>query len=380
MNRLLSVASGLLYRYGCKPILFRMSPDAVHSLLVRYAPVLHKQRPISFLLGSLAYRNEERLSQTIDGIYFPNPVGIAAGFDKNGDLTRVLGTIGFGFVTVGSVTAQPCDGNPKPWFHRLPKARSLVVHVGLANRGAKNVLKAIDGYPRQFFAQTPLVLSVAKTNLPSVVIDSVAIEDYLQSVKLAEASPRVRCIEVNISCPNTYGGEPFTTPKRLQKLLRAIQSQSPIKPIWLKMPINLDWPAYNALVDVALSYAVTTFVVGNLNKNRNDLASDMRPPDEVLGNLSGKPTQQRSNDLIKKMYQTYGSTVTIVGVGGISSAEDAYEKIRLGASVVGLITGLIFEGPQLVGNINHNLVQLLERDGFTNISEAVGSYHRLSTR
>ncbi len=320
-----------------------------------------------------AYRNQRVLSQSIDGIVFPNPVGLSAGFDKNIELVPTLKAVGFGFMTGGSVTFEECAGNPRPWFYRLPKSKSLVVNAGLANNGVQHIRKRVHRYSNRQINNFPLVVSIAKTNNSKNCTDSEAIKDYVGSLRLLRDEAHICAFEINISCPNTYGGEPFTTPKRLRALLDAVVELNLEQPIWIKMPINLAWEDFDALLNIILDLNIHTVTIGNLNKNRAapTLADDL--PETVPGNLSGLPTQKLSDDLIAKTYKKYGSKLTIIGVGGIFNAEDAYRKICLGASMVGLITGMIFEGPQLIGQINHDLVRLLDKDGFTNISEAIGA-------
>lgn len=363
-----------MYSRIVKPVLFKQQPDTVHTRLLRLAGAQQKV-PIfgAFLENVWAYRNDTKLAQDICGIHFTNPVGLSAGFDKNIELVPTIKSVGFGFMTGGSVTCYPCAGNPRPWFYRLPKSKSLVVHVGLANEGAERVRRRLSSYTDRLFQDFPLVVSVAKTNSPQTCDDTEAIADYTGSLKTLQANPHIAAFEINISCPNTYGGEPFTTPDRLEKLLAAIDQLTLKQPVWVKMPINLSWEDTDALLGVITKHHVAAVTIGNLNKNRAGTQLSDTLPDHVKGNLSGLPTQQLSDELIAKTYQKYGDQLVIIGVGGIFTAEDAYRKICLGASLVGLITSMIFDGPQLIGQINEELVDLLETDGFHNISQAVGS-------
>ena len=179
-------------------------------------------------------------------------------------------------------------------------------------------------------------------------------------------------IELNISCPNTYGGEPFTTPEKLEKLLKAVDAVGAKQPVFIKMPIDHEWPAFKKLLDVAVKHKIAGVTVSNLYKDRASADLKDNLPDSIKGNLSGQPTWQRSNDLIEKTYLEYGKKLTIIGVGGIFTAQQAYTKIRLGANLVEIITGVIFNGPQLAAEISYDLSKLLERDGFVNISQAIG--------
>jgi len=370
----LAKTTGVLYRHAIKPILFLQSPDRVHAATVRLgASVSHVPGVNSLLKSILRFDRPETLSQSIDGVHFPNPVGLAAGLDKNAELLPLLPAVGFGFSTIGSVTYLPCEGNPKPWYFRLPKHKSLVVHNGLANDGAEKVLAHVSTIRPKSLLRHPVVLSVAKTNIREVCTDEAAIADYVGSLKLLRDNEAVSIIEINISCPNTFGGEPFTDAPRLDQLLRAVDGVGLHQPVWIKMPINLQWDEFNSLLDVIVTHSVQSVTIGNLNKSRESLATgDLA--DTIQGNLSGLPTQALSDRLIEQTYRTYGDRLTIIGVGGVFSAEDAYRKICLGAHLVELITGVVYEGPQLVGQINRDIDKYLRRDGFTNISEAVGSH------
>ena len=373
---LFTAISRTTYRNIVKPILFKSSPDDVHATLLRMSRLRQKYPFTDSLVSKLlSYQNSAALSQSVDGIHFPNPVGLAAGFDKNIELAPTMKAVGFGFMTGGSVTFHECNGNPRPWFYRLPNQKSLVVNVGLANEGTQAVMDRLRTYGVSQFEQFPLVVSVAKTNSPEACDDPSAIEDYIGSLSLLQNQSQVSAIEINISCPNAYGGEPFTDPLRLGQLLVAVDALNIVKPVWVKMPIDLAWPEFDALLQVIVTHRVQGVTIGNLQKNRAEIPpQDL--PNEVKGNLSGLPTQAPSDELIRLTYANYAGRLTIVGVGGVFSAQDAYRKICLGANLVELITGMIYEGPQLIGQINRELVELLKRDNFANISEAVGSAHK----
>ncbi len=372
---ILYLSRGIGWGYGhlVKPLLFRQSPDIVHERMVKSARIFGAFTPAVWLMRRVLRTNATPLlSQTIHGIPFPNPVGLSAGLDKNAELLPLLPAIGFGFGTVGSVTHQVCVGNPRPWFYRLPRSKSLVVHVGLANHGAAKVIERLNHYHTSRLQDFPVVVSVAKTNNPTTCNDTEAIADYIGSLKLLQNEPRAAVLEINISCPNTYGGEPFTDPVRLDALLAAVDALHITKPVWVKMPINHAWPEFNALLKIIIKHRVQGVTIGNLSKQRSEIPSE-ELPSQVKGNLSGLPTQALSDNLIAKTYSAYGSALTIIGVGGIFTAEDAYRKITLGASLVELITGLIYTGPQLPGQLNRDLAKLAAQDGFKNIAEAVGS-------
>jgi dihydroorotate dehydrogenase (fumarate) len=312
------------------------------------------------------------LSQKIDGMKFESPVGLAAGFDKNGEIMPTIAALGFGFGEVGSISTDPCEGNPKPWFYRLPKTGSAVINAGLANEGSKIILDRIKKIPSGAIKNFPIILSVVKANSPKVVSVKEGIDDYLGTLKRAKSVNNIKAFELNISCPNTYCGEPFTEPESLEKLLKAVDKLAIKKPIYIKMPLNLAWKDSKELLDIIVKHKITGVTVSNLQKDRTKVDLKDELPDEIKGSFSGRPAWAPSNELIRKTYKAYGDKLTIIGVGGIFSAEDAYTKIKLGADIIEVATGVIFNGPQIVAQINAGLSDLLEKDGFTHISQAVG--------
>ncbi|MBC7746628.1 quinone-dependent dihydroorotate dehydrogenase [Pedobacter sp.] len=373
MNVTISGITGSAYKKIAKPILFLQKPDGIHTRMIAASKVLQRIAPVrSIIRTSWAYQNETMLQQTVAGVTFKNPIGLSAGFDKSFEVPEMIKAVGFGFMEGGSMTYDVCEGNPRPWFYRLPKTESLVVYAGLANTGSAESIARIKGYSLDVFKDFPLNISVAKTNSPQAASEAEAIADYIGSLKRIKAACVGQIITLNISCPNTFGGEPFTTPEKLERLLGAVDGVKLKQPIFIKMPSGLSWKEYESLLKVAAKHAVTGLTVSNLAKDRSKIDLKDELPDTVKGNLSGRPTAKLSNDLIKQTYQTFGDRFIISGVGGVFLAEDAYEKIRLGATLVQLVTGLIFEGPQLIGQINKGLVRLLERDGYTHISQAIG--------
>lgn len=374
MKSTVSKLSGYGYRHVAKPVLFMHAPDVVHNKMLALSGRVQKHPAALALLHSAwAYSNPAMLSQELHGITFKNPIGLSAGFDKNFELPPLLKAIGFGFMEGGSLTYYPCAGNPRPWYYRLPASQSLVVHAGLGNQGVAASMRRLSEYSTAIFADFPLNISVAKTNSPKAATDAEAINDYIGSLRVIRAAKQGQMITLNISCPNTYGGEPFTTPERLERLLARVDKMNLKQPIFIKMPCDLSWKEFKKLLEVADKHAIAGVTVSNLAKSRIQLHLKDELPDTIKGGLSGKPTWEKSNRLIRNTYRAFGKRFTIIGVGGVFSAEDAYTKITLGASLVELITGMVFEGPQLIGSINRGLVALLERDGYKNVSEAVGS-------
>lgn len=357
-----------VYRHVAKPIFFRRDPEEVHDAATAAGQVLGSTSwSRSFLRRLFAYAHPS-LRQTILGIEFPNPVGLSAGFDKNALLVDVIPSIGFGFEEIGSVTGEPCEGNPRPRLWRLPKSRGLVVWYGLKNDGCAAVVSRLRGWRFEI----PIGTSVARTNDATTVETEAGIADYEKGFRaFADIGDYTA---VNVSCPNTCGGEPFASPERLDALLSRLDGIVTAKPTFLKLPADLSISELDALVTVCDRHRVHGLIVSNLTKIR-DRATIDRGEIAVTdkGGVSGRPTFEPSNELISHLFRTTGRRYVIVGTGGIFSAEDAYEKIIRGASLVQLITGMIFEGPQLIGEINRGLVRLLRRDGFGTIAEAVGT-------
>lgn len=361
---------GSVYQNFAKDLLFKLDPHKVHSGFVNIGYEVGQSSLIKQITSwSFRYDNK-KLTQKIAGVEFPNPIGLAAGFDYEAKLTQVLPSIGFGFSTVGSITYQPYQGNPLPMLGRLPKSQSLMVNKGFKNEGIKKVLQKLKDCK---FSQ-PVGISIGKTNTLDHKTQVQAVADIIASFKLLQKS-RVpfSYYELNISCPNLMGTIEFYSAKNLAQLLGAVAKLKLAKPIFIKMPINKTDPEILQMLRIITKYPIAGVILGNLQKDRkNKTLVKSEVANFPVGNFSGKPCQRRSNELIKLAYQHYKNKLIIIGCGGVFSAQDAYKKIRLGASLVQLITGMIFMGPQLPGQINLELANLLKKDDLNNISEAIG--------
>lgn len=364
--------TGFIYQRVVKRLLFRCSPDAVHTGLVGVAKVWQRIPGLRQLTRRiLAAKQSDRLLQTLHGITFRSPVGLSAGFDKNIELQPTLDMIGAGFMAGGSITLRPRKGNVRPWFYRLPQTKSLVVHAGLANAGSDVVLKNAMRH-QAVQRRMPLFVSVAVVACSPGMSDTEIIEDVCQTVQKVTKAGAAQAVEINISCPNVHDDQPFTQPARLAQLLNAVDALDIDLPVFIKMPNLANWQQFEPIIDEVARHSVQGVTIGNLVKDRETVALKDELPCEVKGGLSGEPCCARSSELIRRTYQKYGDTLTIIGVGGIFTADDAYEKIRAGASLVALITGMIFEGPQVMGDIAEGLDVRLRADGFSHLSEAVG--------
>lgn len=360
------------YKKVIKPVLFKFSPDSVHDQVTKGLSLAGSIPGVRQAVRKVSVRKLPELEVEWKGMHFTSPVGLSAGLDKNGRIMPMIQALGFGFAEVGSVTAEVCAGNMKPWFYRLPKTQSLVVHAGLANEGVEVIVDRLEKLPSKVAVDFPKVLSIARTNSQEASGVDEGIIDYVTSAKRAKKSPAIQMIEINISCPNAFGGQTFTTPPLLEKLLKALDKVKVGKPTFIKMPVDLTWPETKALLDVIVKYDVTGITMGNLTKKRDKAKLKEPLPDTVPGGLSGAPLKVKSTELIRKSYKAYGDKLVIIGVGGILSPEDAYEKIKAGATFVELITGFIMNGPQFAEEVNRGLAELLRADGYEHISEAIG--------
>ena len=362
----------LLYQNLAKPLFFLFDPEFIHDSISSSGKFLGKSELGRNFTRSLFHFSHPSLKQKVAGVTFNNPVGLSAGFDKDANLMQILPNVGFGFMEVGTVTHNPYEGNSKPRLYRLKKSKGLVVYYGLKNLGVEKIVEKLKKSPRNF----PIILSVGKTNCAETSTDKAGVNDYKDCLSYADAHNAGDIYDINISCPNTFGGEPFTTAEKLDVLLKKLRTVKTKKPMFIKMPINVPWEEFKKMLDVAVKYRITGVIIGNLNKDHKDKNVFDEIPRHVKGGISGRPTWRLSNELISKTYQEYGDKLIIIGVGGIFSAEDAYEKIKRGATLVQLITGMIFQGPQLIGEINRGIADKLQRDGYKNVSEAVGSYYK----
>jgi dihydroorotate dehydrogenase len=360
-----------VYKRALKPFLFSFDPETVHDRMCSIGKVLGDSRVGRGLCSKLFSYRHKALEQTLLGIHFQNPVGLTAGFDKNAELTQIMPSVGFGFEVIGSVTGEPCVGNAKPRLWRLPKSKGLVVYSGLKNDGCEAIANRLS---RREFSM-PIGVSVAKTNSPDTADPHRGVMDYKKAMETLKDVGDY--FVVNISCPNAFGGEPFADPERLDMLLDSIDTVETQKPILLKVAVDISPKELNRLIDVADNHRVHGFILSNLTKDRTRLSINQSEVAGITkGGISGKPTTEPSNRLISHLYKKAGGRYVIVGVGGIFTARDAYEKIQCGASLVQLATGMIFQGPQVIGQINKGLVNLLKKDGFDTIAQAVGSKHR----
>lgn len=359
-----------MYKKLIKPILFCFSPDFVHNLVATTGRVIQVLPPARWILSKWWSFSDNRLKQTLLGIDFSNPVGLSAGFDKNIELTPLMESVGFGFETGGSVTLERRTGNKRPWFFRLPKTESIVVHAGLANKGLRFIKDGLK--KRRTNNNMPLFISVAVVGKTTNATHQSAIEDAKQTVLYVLQHKLAQSVEINISCPNAGDSQPFSRPELLDQLLTELDGIDRNLPFFVKMPNLPSLETFDELLDTVVRHNIQGVTIANLVKDRQSVELKDELPDSIKGGLSGAPTRQRSLELIRRTYAKYGSRLVIIGVGGIFTAEHAYEKIKAGASLVAMITGVIFEGPEVVGRINRGLIELMKRDNSSYITEVIG--------
>ncbi|MFA6354166.1 MAG: quinone-dependent dihydroorotate dehydrogenase [Candidatus Paceibacterota bacterium] len=359
----------MLYKFLLKPIFFKFDPELVHNRIISLGEFLGRFSLTKKITAKLFNYENSKLETEVCGIKFKNPVGLAAGFDKDVRLTQIIPEVSFGFMEVGAVTHLPCAGNPGRHLVRLPEDKSLIVYYGLKNIGSEAISKKLPGLEFKI----PVGINIAKTNQADIKGDK-SVEDYVQTYRLLAS--RFSYATINVSCPNAQDGCTFQDPVFLKKLMAALKNEPKSVPVFLKLSNHLSLKEVDDILEIVEeSKLVDGFVLCNLSKDRASLKLKSQP--EVLnilpaGGISGAPIRRKSNELIKYVYKKTNGRYKIIGVGGIFDAEDAYEKIKFGASLVQIITGLIYGGPATVKRINRGLVRLLEKDGYKNIEEAVG--------
>ncbi|WP_410766223.1 quinone-dependent dihydroorotate dehydrogenase [Haloferax sp. DFSO60] len=341
-----------------KPLLFSLAPEtahqSIHSLLQ-----LARGTPIESALEQRYRVDDPRLSTSEFGLDFPNPVGVAAGFDKNAELPTMLSALGFGHVEVGGVTAHPQPGNPRPRMFRLPEDGALINRMGLNNEGADVIGKRLSGGPHP---DIPVGVNLA---LSEVTPTEDAPEDYRYTYE--QVTDGADYVVVNVSCPNSQGFRELQNRDSLEGILGELVDAG-ADPLLVKLSPDLPEPAVEDALAVVDELSLDGIIASNTTTSRPD--SLQNPNQAEKGGLSGKPIEAEATEMIHFIADR--TDVPIIGVGGVSDAEGAYEKIRAGASMVQLYTGLIYEGPSIARDINEGLLDLLERDGFDSIDEAVG--------
>ncbi len=359
----------MFYKKIIRPIFFKIDPEKIHHFVIQFLSVVSRIMPIYFLIRHFLNVVDPVLSTQIGKIKLSNPIGLAAGFDKNIEAPLAYSMLGFGYAEVGSVTFTAQLGNPKPRLWRIVKDEGLIVYYGLCNPGAQAAVQKMNKLKDRFI---PFGVSIAPTT--GLKLSQLA-DDYLESFKIL--FPLVDYITLNVSCPNVAKCDLFTQVSFIKELLEKMSSlkkqlNSTID-IFVKIGPDMTDEQYDEIVDLCVANNVSAIIATNLIKNRNNIVpsstiEELNHP----GGISGKMVNSNSNAVIKHLYKRAAGRLQIIGVGGVFTAKDAYEKIKSGASAIQLITGFIYGGPTTIMHINKGLATLLKQDGFKNINEVVG--------
>lgn len=358
----------MLYHSLLRPLLFRLPPETAHELALKslqVAPGL--VRRVFAPKPEVKFGELERF-----GLKFPNPVGLAAGFDKDGVALEGLASLGFGHIEAGTITFHPQPGNPRPRLFRLPADLALINRAGFNNHGAKAFTEQV----KKSRPECVLGVSIGKSKIVPV---EEAIDDYLRTFEIIQ--PVADYVAVNVSSPNTPGLRSLQEAEQLRSLLTALQKRNRElsgpgdipRPLLVKLSPDLANEDLEEIVEVVRSTDTGGIIATNTTVARDHLRTESS---KVIacgaGGLSGAPLRARSCEMLAKLYQLTNGTIPLIGVGGIFDAQDAWDKITAGASLVQLYTGFIYEGPGIVNEIIRGLEQILAKEGLQSLDAAVG--------
>jgi dihydroorotate dehydrogenase len=364
----------MIYRSLLRPILFRLPPETAHELALQSLSRLLRWSAVRELAAK-RYTLSPFGKLTRFGLDFANPVGLAAGFDKNGTAAQSLAALGFGFIEVGSVTSGPQPGNPRPRLFRLPQDQALINRAGFNNCGAAKFVEHLKRH------RPACILGVNIGKSRNVAIED-ANSDYLKTLNAVYEIADY--IAINVSSPNTPQLRELQRPDLLTDLLKTLQQRNAElaqhdsldrpKPLLVKIAPDLTDAEIESILDAALSANIDGIIATNTTVSREDLRASKAEIEACgQGGLSGAPLRDRSNRVISLIYRLTSGALPIIGVGGVFNANDAWEKICAGASLIQLYTGFIYEGPSVARRINEGLAEILRRKGFDSLDHAVGN-------
>ncbi|MBD2189399.1 quinone-dependent dihydroorotate dehydrogenase [Pseudanabaena mucicola] len=365
------------YKYGMRPLLFALDPEVSHNFAIATCRRISESPQLQAIAKSTFYYSDSRLSQTLWNLKFENPVGLAAGFDKNAEAIGAWSNLGFGFAEVGTITALAQSGNPKPRLFRLPSDLAVLNRMGFNNNGAVATAANLKQYLQNHQLTVPLGINLGKSKVTAIADAKLDYADSLRS--LYEFGDY---FVVNVSSPNTPNLRDLQATDQLCGILAELQ---PInrdnKPIFVKIAPDLNDADIIEVVKASQNYGVAGIIATNTTISRQNLVTTHlsltgQPVATEMGGISGQPVRDRSLAVIKLIWQTTEGKLPIIGVGGIFTAEDAWQKITAGASLVQVYTGLIYEGPMMISQILQGLVSKLESHGLANIQSAIGLSHR----
>ncbi|SDP97804.1 dihydroorotate oxidase A [Mucilaginibacter sp. OK268] len=342
-----------------KPILFQFDPEKVHYFVTRNLKRFNRFPGGAALSRAIWDVNNPRLEKEVFGLRFKNPVGLAAGFDKNAELIGEMANIGFGFVEIGTVTPLPQPGNPKTRMFRLPSDSALINRMGFNNFGVDVAAERIATFRRNAKGAQKSLIVGGNIGKNKVTPNEEAVNDYIKCFdRLFDV---VDYFVVNVSSPNTPGLRELQEKEPLMHLLNTLQQRNSkngiSRPILLKIAPDLTDSQLDDIVDIVQQTGIAGIIATNTTISRENLTAAESLKNEA-GGLSGKPLTKRSTEVIRYLHQKSKGSFPIIGVGGIHSADDAVEKLQAGASLVQLYTGFIYEGPGLIGRINKKLLTI----------------------
>ena len=340
-----------LYRL-LRPLLFTLPPETAHGLTLRGLNLIGR-------FGAPP-PDDECLAQHILGLDFANPFGMAAGFDKDGEAIAGVHRIGFGFAEIGTLTPLPQPGNPRPRVFRLPQAGALINRLGFNNQGQIAALKRLE----RTTCARPVGVNIGANKEAG---DRIA--DYQTGA--ARFADSADYLAVNISSPNTPGLRDLQSGDAASEIMRRVRAAAPNIPVLVKIAPDMSHEAAIGLAELAVAENIDGLIISNTTVARDGVA-ESHYADEA-GGVSGTPLFDASTDMLRAVYRASGGKLTLIGVGGVASAAQAYAKIRAGASLVQLYTGLVYEGPGMVARMKRDLAAALRADGFTDIEQAIGS-------
>jgi len=338
-----------------RPLIFKLDPETAHGLAIK---------ALKFnIVSQNKIKNNKSIQTEIFGKIIPNPIGIAAGFDKDAEVYNALFKLGFGFVEVGTITPINQYGNPKPRIFRLEEDEALINRLGFNNSGSEKVRsRIISNSPKGFFG----------INIGPNKDTNNRLEDYL--IGLRKFYNLADYLTINISSPNTENLRSFHNEDELNELLRLIEEEKKILktkvPITVKISPDIQDENINIISDLLLEHNVKAIIISNTTDRNRENLSNINKLEK--GGLSGKPLEKKSNELINKFYRILKNQIKIIGVGGVDSGQSAYQKIINGASLVQLYTGMIYRGPSIASKISEELINILDKEGVKNISDLVG--------
>jgi dihydroorotate dehydrogenase len=340
-----------------KPLLFQFDPEKVHYFVTRNLRRFNKLPGGAALSSALWNVADGRLEKEVFGLKFKNPVGLAAGFDKNGEVISEMANLGFGFVELGTVTPLPQPGNPKPRMFRLQADEALINRMGFNNLGVDVLAERIAAYRKKDIAQQKGLIIGGNIGKNKNTPNEEAVNDYIKCFdRLFDV---VDYFVVNVSSPNTPGLRALQEKEPLMHILNALQQRNNkhgiSRPVLLKIAPDLTDEQLDDIVEIVKETGIAGVIATNTTISRDGLASAEKVTSEA-GGLSGRPLTRRSTQVIRYLADKSGRSFPIIGVGGIHSPEDAMEKIQAGASLVQLYTGFIYEGPGLIGRINKKIL------------------------